>query len=299
MKKTFLLLSLLVLISDSVFAQRAWVLDRIQEKIDSCFIASFNAPNAYDDLERNLMAGYKSEKSSNIKSYYLYWLSYLTYYKSVSAFKEADLEKSQKYVEQAINYLEKRKSTILSDYQSTIDNLSNARSTSDLRQVDDKLSRFYQMQLDESISLHIVVIRDAIQAAIDEISRLPKDIDGLAQFIKQFNKTTNEHCWKTILACATATKEGLESEQAKWMQKYVIVAESNYKTMSQHECSAWLDRTRTLPDYFSDESIKRYSEARELVQRRLHRSRVEAIISMYDALTEGEKAEFKRLMERK
>ena len=53
------------------------------------------------------MVGYKAEKSSNIKSYYLYWLSYLTYYKSVSAFKEADLEKSQKYVEQAMNYLEK------------------------------------------------------------------------------------------------------------------------------------------------------------------------------------------------
>ena len=106
MKKT-LLLSLLVLISDSVFAQRARVLDRVQEKIDSCFIASFNAPNAYADLERNLMVGYKAEKSGNIKSYYLYWLSYLTYYKSVSAFKEADLEKSQKYVEQAMNYLEK------------------------------------------------------------------------------------------------------------------------------------------------------------------------------------------------
>ena len=107
MKKTFLLLSLLVLFCDSVFAQRTRVLDRVQEKIDSCFIASFNAPNAYADLERNLMVGYKAEKSSNIKSYYLYWLSYLTYYTSVSAFKEGDLEKSQKYVEQAMNYLEK------------------------------------------------------------------------------------------------------------------------------------------------------------------------------------------------
>ena len=103
MKKTFLLLSLLVLISDSVFAQRARVLDRVQEKIDSCFIASFNAPNAYNDLERSLMVGYKSEKSSNIKSYYLYWLSYLTYYKSVSAFKEADLEKEAKKARKQID----------------------------------------------------------------------------------------------------------------------------------------------------------------------------------------------------
>lgn len=130
-------------------------------------------------------------------------------------------------------------------------------------------------------------------------SHLPKDIDGLAQFIKQFNKTANEHCWKTILACATATKEGLESEQAKWMQKYVIVAEASYKTMSQHECAAWLDRTRTYPDYFTEEAIKRFNEVKELVESRLHRSRVEAIISMYDALTENEKAEFKRLMDRK
>lgn len=224
------------------------------------------------------------------------WCSFFAAAKDLPESVVAPLKKR---LNDAINYLEKRKSTILSDYQSTIDNLSNARSTSDLRQVDDKLSRFYQMQLDESISLHIVVIRDAIQAAINEISHLPKDIDGLAQFIKQFNKTANEHCWKTILACATATKEGLESEQAKWMQKYVIVAEASYKTMSQHECAAWLDRTRTYPDYFTEEAIKRFNEVKELVESRLHRSRVEAIISMYDALTENEKAEFKRLMDRK
>ena len=83
------------------------------------------------------------------------------------------------------------------------------------------------------------------------------------------------------------------------MQKYVIVAEASYKTMSQHECAAWLDRTRTYPDYFTEEAIKRFNEVKELVESRLHRSRVEAIISMYDALTENEKAEFKRLMDRK
>ena len=83
------------------------------------------------------------------------------------------------------------------------------------------------------------------------------------------------------------------------MQKYVIVAEASYKTMSQHECAAWLDRTRIYPDYFTEEAIKRFNEVKELVESRLHRSRVEAIISMYDALTENEKAEFKRLMDRK
>lgn len=109
MKKIILSLLLLKLFDVSVHAQQNVVLNRIQEKIDSCFIVSFKNPKVYDNMEKDLMSGCKSEKSENIKSYYLYWLSYLTYHKSISAFKEADLKKSQKYVELAISYLEKMK----------------------------------------------------------------------------------------------------------------------------------------------------------------------------------------------
>ena len=151
MKKTLLLLSLLVLISDSVFAQRARVLDRVQEKIDSCFIASFNAPNAYDDLERNIMAGYKSEKSSNIKSYYLYWLSYLTYYKSVSAFKESDMENSQKYVEQAMNYLE---------------------------EIGNKDPEYYSLLAYEQVFYFQFVKRQDMFIFMDKLSKSPKEYGG-------------------------------------------------------------------------------------------------------------------------
>ena len=109
MKKNILSLLLLGIFSCTVSAKKDVVLNKIQNKIDTCFVLSFKNPKAYDDLEKDLTAGYKTAKSENMKSYYLYWLSYMTYYKAVSAFKEADLEKSQKFAEQAMGYLEKMK----------------------------------------------------------------------------------------------------------------------------------------------------------------------------------------------
>lgn len=101
----FIFLSLLLCIN-ALFAQQVKILDRIEERIDSCFIASFKNPKSYVNVEKKLSYGYNSEKSVNIKNYYLYWLSYLYYKKSISEFKETKLELSQQSIERAMNYLE-------------------------------------------------------------------------------------------------------------------------------------------------------------------------------------------------
>lgn len=87
-------------------AQQTTMLDKIESKIDSCFIASFKNSKAFTDTEKDLLAAYHSEKSANIKSHYLYWISYLYYKKSISAFKEKNMELSKKYLEHAMEYLE-------------------------------------------------------------------------------------------------------------------------------------------------------------------------------------------------
>lgn len=224
---------------------------------------------------------------------------WLSFFSAAKELPETIVLPFQKRLQEAAIHLDEQKKSIIRDYEATLESISNAKSSAALSQLDDKLCRFYQMQIDEDISLHIVVVRDFIQAAISEIGRLPKDVDGLSQFVAQYNNADNPYCWSTILACATMAKEELEREQAKWVQKYLVIAESNYNTMSQHECSTWLERTKNLPAYFSEITINRYNGVKELIENRLHSSRVEAIISMYDALTDGEKAEFKRLLESK
>ena len=66
--------------------------------------------------------------------------------------------------------------------------------------------------------------------------------------------------------------------------------------MSPHECTTWLERTKTLPECLSSESKQRYSCTKELIEHQLHAARVDGVLSMYDALTPTEKDEFKKAL---
>lgn len=69
--------------------------------------------------------------------------------------------------------------------------------------------------------------------------------------------------------------------------------------MTLQECTAWIEKTKTIPIYFTAKSVSRYQAVRELVEARLHHARVDGVLSMYDRLSEAEKAEFKRKIERR
>lgn len=86
----------------------------------------------------------------------------------------------------------------------------------------------------------------------------------------------------------------LEREEGKWVCKYVDVVEKNYHIMTPQECTAWLEKTKVIPAYFTSKAVARYHEVRELVEGRLHHARVDGVLSMYDLLSEAEKIEFKQ-----
>ena len=51
-----------------------------------------------------------------------------------------------------------------------------------------------------------------------------------------------------------------------------------------------------IPEWFSTAAKKRYEQVRSLVEKRLHSARVDGLLSMYDALTDDEKLEFRRII---
>ena len=80
---------------------------------------------------------------------------------------------------------------------------------------------------------------------------------------------------------------------------YVFAAEKSYQTMSPQECTSWLEKTKSLPGCLGSRSKQRYRTVKELIERQLHAARVEGLLSMYDALTQQEKDEFKKLLARR
>lgn len=196
----------------------------------------------------------------------------------------------------AVSQLENNKASLASEYSQVLSALANASSTVDLKSIDGKLERLAQMQLDSERTQTIVLIREDIRNALSVIEALPRDIDSLTAFIKKATFSTNCYCWATIKACATAALRGLEEEQGKWLAENVLVAEKTYHNMSAQECASWLDTTKSIPAFFSGVAVKKCHQVRSLIDSRLHESRVEGLIAMYDALTESEKQDFLNLL---
>lgn len=202
-------------------------------------------------------------------------------------------------IDEAIAQLGVRIQKITEEYQLTVSSVSAARTVADLRRVDSKMDQLAQQQLPEEWTRNILVLRDSISKAIALIEALPHDLDALVHTIAQISENEHPHCIAAIRYCAEAAKLELEKAEKSWVDKYITVAEQSYRTMSPHECTTWLERTRTLPEYLGNGSKQKYSLIKELIEHQLHAARVDGVLSMYDALTPNEKEEFKKLLARR
>ena len=199
----------------------------------------------------------------------------------------------------AISSVWKVKDGVMDDYRSAILAVANAGNVAELKQVDSKLARLMQAQLPEECLKNIVLRQEAILAALRYIEELPSEIDALTSVVSKISQQTNEYCHKAIKHCAVDAKEKLEREEGKWIVKFVEVAEANYHTMTPQECTSWLEKTKVVPAYFSSKAVARYHKVRELVEGQLHHARVDGVLSMYDLLSETEKLEFRRRLEKR
>ena len=199
-------------------------------------------------------------------------------------------------LQNALHLLENKKATIVADYSEAMKSVTIAGNSIELKKIDQTLDRLSHMQLESEHMQTIVLVREDIQKALAEIENLPSEIDALSAYINGISYSTNQYCWSTIKSCAITKLKGLEDELEKWVYKFVAVAEDTYKEMSAQQCANWLERTRTVPSFFSNSAIQRYQAVKTLVETRLHASRVEGLIAMYDALTESEKQAFKNYL---
>lgn len=169
---------------------------------------------------------------------------------------------------------------------------SSASTIAELKQSDSTLARLLQVQLPDECVKNIMLMQDAISAALRYIEDLPTEIDALTLVIPAISQKTNQYCHGAIKRCAIDAKEKLEREEGKWVSKFIDVAENNYHTMTPQECTAWLEKAKIIPAYFSSKAVERYHRVRRRVEDRLHHARVDGLLSMYDRLSEEEKAEF-------
>ena len=202
-------------------------------------------------------------------------------------------------IDEAFIQLDDRMQKIREEYQIVVESVYDAKTVADLQRVDSKLEQLVQQLLPEEWTHNIFVLKDSISKAIAFIESLPKDLDTLVHTIANISEKDHPYCIVAIMCCAEAVKSEYEKKEQIWVSKYIIAAEHSCNTMSPNECTIWLERTSTLPEYLGSESKQRYRRIKDLIEQQLHAARVEGVLSMYDALTPGEKEEFKKILKQR
>ncbi len=193
------------------------------------------------------------------------------------------------------NELNQKQAEILGVYASTVAEAYSAESVLQLRKILTKLSDLMQMQLDGKAQDKIINVQVDVDDAIQKIETLPQDLDSLLDYISQGCYATHR-CAKAIGHAAETLRSDLIRKEAAWVHNHIEATETNYGKMSASECQAWLDKTASPPTYLRASTEERLNEVRLLVEERLHNSRVEGLLAMYDNLSESEKRSFKILL---
>ncbi|MEE1136953.1 MAG: hypothetical protein U0M02_00540 [Acutalibacteraceae bacterium] len=272
--------------------------NRIRE-LETELLAKQRYESSLVECEKDLTLGFsvvKLRECEELKSRLIGWVSFLDGAKDLPASISAPLKER---IAEALAIIDKRIRDITEEYHTIISSVANAKTVSELRYIDSNLNRLSQQQLPEKWEHHIFALRDAISNAIVFIDGLPQELDALELAISQISIKDNPYCIEAITNCAQTIRSNLEKEEHSWIEKYVFAAEKSYQTMSPQECTSWLEKTKSLPGCLGARSKQRYSTVKELIERQLHAARVEGLLSMYDALTQQEKDEFKKLLARR
>ncbi|WP_139892370.1 MULTISPECIES: hypothetical protein [unclassified Bacillus (in: firmicutes)] len=84
--------------------------------------------------------------------------------------------------------------------------------------------------------------------------------------------------------------ERLSLKEIEWLKQY-LVDRSEINLWSAQECTNWINNIKNTPSYLTEKSIRKLEEITYVVELRMHELNVEAVISMFNNLTQVEKKE--------
>ena len=204
----------------------------------------------------------------------------------------------KKKLQDRIEEADKQLNAHLQAIQEAIDNIfasaKNSKSLQDLMEAEKRLESITSFAPQESVLSDAAKMTESIHRVQTVVSELPNQIDQL----------TNYRCpiqigFTSVIKaeCQRKLNEFLK-KQADWVKQYISPVEYEVRTMNAPRCSAWLSQTQTLPNYLDHQTVKRYHEVRRSVEQRLHSCRVQGVVSMFNELSNEEKEECLKILQK-
>jgi len=197
-------------------------------------------------------------------------------------------------ISKAMDMLSKRIGELSDVCRNTIAQVEANESIEMVENLKEKLIVLSDIGLQENDVIRIASVLKEIGAAQKEIENIPGTLDALKDYINFIPKEKYGSCLVLVDAEVRRRISQLQAQQARWVERFIISTEENISSMTDYECTNWLNCTAELPQYLDNETIKRYKELVIQVEARMHKSRVDGVLQMYSKLTDQEKLEVQR-----
>ena len=170
----------------------------------------------------------------------------------------------------------------------------NARSLQNLLETEKRLSSVESFEPPENMLSEAAMLIESIHRVQNAVTELPNQIDQLRNY-----RCPNQLGFSSVIRaeCESKLNECIK-KQAQWIKQFLIPIESEVSRISASSCSGWLSQTQTLPGYLDQQTVQRYHELRLQVEQRLHYCRVHGVVSMFNELTNEEKEECLKLLQK-
>lgn len=206
------------------------------------------------------------------------------------------LDSQKKRIANVISEISERMSHISTTCRETIASVRAMSSGDQIAQAEDKFNSMLSLGLNDEDSAAVNECLRLISLSKEKINSVPENIDELQQVITQTDVSGFDVCALFVSTAMNDKLVKLQQNQTMWVERYITPILDDNGEMSVVDCSNWLDRTSTVPVYLGQEILEQYKRAKSIVEKRLHKSRVQGVFVMYDKLSEDEKREFKRMI---
>ena len=196
-------------------------------------------------------------------------------------------------LEEAIERINQRVLFLKTQIFACEDKVKKATTIQQLVDVKDQITELleYNLPVDDEKRLRSIIY--SIEDIENKKSLVPKNIDDIETFLVNLDECdVFSRIFKTYAISVYEQKKNSEQE---WINRNVVFVERNLE-MDASMCASYMEKLRNIPEYISTSSLERVRRAEQIVKKRLHTCKVEGVVSLYMSLTEEEKEEFKRII---
>lgn len=241
---------------------------------------------ALGELERDLafsdgVSGFTYEKAIELQNKMHGWKNFIA---SVHDIPDSVILPLTARVDKLKGQIDERIIELKNNLEQALKMKKDATSILELLDAEKALLVHLQMGFDQNIENEIDDALAEIKRTKEFVESLPDSQDELAVIEQKVNDGMDE----VIKQEVHKKIESLKNQENNWLQN-VIDAVNSISTLSAQECVSWLENTEKLPVYLGRDARKKVSEIRCRVEERLHKCKVDGVVSMFNSLSDLEK----------